>query len=571
MIKINCHTELAMNDRQMPCWTSLLDRAVIAYGFPVPRRSYGRGIELPLALASQLIDASRVTRIDGSPVILGYSGMLLPTRVIGAISGDQTGRAGIQWHLVVNDNLDEPMTFEQGIDSCHDRLLEIDLPSRCRNDKNLDWNAAFQCYVGWHANAVCRAGKSADEIDYKSIRKSGLDGSGSRFELRSFTLGFQHIVTAEATASFVPIQSSIFYQAKTRRYRGIVRQAAKKRVLLYDTTSDRAWFLTCADVILHMIQYRLVQDSEDQKQGAETSIRYGTTPMDTLLINSELDLGEGINFAQCVRSLWDTLEFVRTELNNRWGTDRFSRTLMGQTLMGAEFMACAEEQSEIPIRKKVISRGGFFGPSWVDLVIGDGALALFGSGFGELIGLPTDQSKSICPLWRTVPCNASLMTMMTAVLQQMYDEEPQLPDRPSHISLTPKKLTWTQRGSKLFEACQQPTTDCCCQRIQTIMSESKMLALCHRKTTGRITLPPDGALIFGDQDTVDRRPNRIVKVPKPLPWQRVTGITEGPMAALPDLCVQGPEHSTENASATVDPFDTMNGCLEEGERPSPAQ
>jgi hypothetical protein len=65
------------------CWHRLFRNPVIAKGFPIPSRTENNtGLEMPLNMMADLIEASRATTFDGQLVIKGFCTMLVPTRYV---------------------------------------------------------------------------------------------------------------------------------------------------------------------------------------------------------------------------------------------------------------------------------------------------------------------------------------------------------------------------------------------------------------------------------------------------------------------------------------------------------
>ena len=65
-------------DESSSSWHNLLDRKVIATGFPSDRPPALKGLELPLGLMADLASCNYFTEFDGSYVLKGFTSMDVP-------------------------------------------------------------------------------------------------------------------------------------------------------------------------------------------------------------------------------------------------------------------------------------------------------------------------------------------------------------------------------------------------------------------------------------------------------------------------------------------------------------
>lgn len=84
------------------CWHNLVRNGVVAEGFPISRRpKVGRdcvkGLEIPLQMMARLAQANFVNIFLGSPILKGFSAMLIPS---------ENQEEMIVWHLLHNKNGD---------------------------------------------------------------------------------------------------------------------------------------------------------------------------------------------------------------------------------------------------------------------------------------------------------------------------------------------------------------------------------------------------------------------------------------------------------------------------------
>lgn len=68
------------------CWYFMFRNPVLVAGFPTPIRSEAqKGLEMPLAMMTRLVDTGKIQEFDGSLFIKGFSSMLYPTRRAGRL------------------------------------------------------------------------------------------------------------------------------------------------------------------------------------------------------------------------------------------------------------------------------------------------------------------------------------------------------------------------------------------------------------------------------------------------------------------------------------------------------
>lgn len=483
-------------DGSRHCWTKLLDRAVIAQGFPIPDRGLGRGLEISLFTACQIVGGNKAIDFAGGPVISGLSGTMLPVRSI---------EEGIQWHLLTREpskpmrnslqelkNFSNRMTYGQTVPEIMKSLLASLADPKAK------------CYIGWHPKAISFAGADPSVVNYTAIRKSGLKSPGKRFQLKTFTLGFQQIVTAEAEMSVVPIQSTVWLQRTYSWLDDRLIQAARTRVLLYDVPTQRGWLFRTDEVLLHLLRYQLLPH-QSVKLDTCDSIQ------ETLRMNSRKMVQEGLTVEDIILDKMEVIERLQAELSN-FDKDRYFST----KLFGFDFLQCATRASSFVLKEETLT-GMHIPRSWVQYIHASETPVWFGGGFGELIGLNEDDRSMTCSTWRKMPCDLHLMAVTAQTMRQIYDEEPASQGDGS-ISLTHKRLFWDQGSSMLHEPCHDSCSERCCQRVQLLRTRGRLR---NKQIEAPASLPETGAIIFGDPDMV----KGASKAPKTTAvWQR------GPMS-----------------------------------------
>lgn len=82
------------------CWVGLFRSPIVVEGYPTlsrPQEADGAGLEIPLDIAAQLLQARRVTAFDGRLFVKGFCAMLTLSK---AVEDSQT----FVWHLMTNSN-----------------------------------------------------------------------------------------------------------------------------------------------------------------------------------------------------------------------------------------------------------------------------------------------------------------------------------------------------------------------------------------------------------------------------------------------------------------------------------
>jgi len=76
------------------CWFSMFRNPVVVHGFPILRRPRpNTGLEVPLDMAANLIDARQLHNFAGQLFLKGFSAMLTPVEAVGGV---------VLWHLSYN-------------------------------------------------------------------------------------------------------------------------------------------------------------------------------------------------------------------------------------------------------------------------------------------------------------------------------------------------------------------------------------------------------------------------------------------------------------------------------------
>lgn len=458
------------DQKERECWIPALPSTVIAEGFPVPYRGHAVGLEIPLSVFSGLVGAFHVANYSGGPVIKGFSSMLLPIDV---------GPHGIQWHLVSSADQESPLSYEEGVRLCPNRATSEKIPS------GSIWMS--RCFVGWCRHVESFLGRGPGDVEYDAIHGSHARPIKSRVVLESISAGFQQFGAFQLNAKIIPFQSHVYFQNQWRRFESILALAQKTMVLLYDSGDRRAWLCNGCEVILHMIQSRLVlAPINSEKVGPMIDASRGVAK-DVLLSHAQLAFEENYTIKDMIHNTWSMLEFLDCELRARHSS--FGKPVLKHALWGYEFKSCANETSNFTIGEVYLNAGA---KGWLALVEGMNVLTLLGTGFGDLLRVEKSHESEICSRWQHVPTGSDFMATTVQNLLQIY-EKPWSSDQKT--IMTSLKLQWNRGDAQLFEDCTKPHKNCCCQRVQGIVKSGKF-----KKAIPPGLLESTGGVIFGGSE-----------------------------------------------------------------------
>jgi len=97
-VRFDLHIRDANRSIQGSCWRGLFRSPVTVSGFPIRRRQNSvaeAGAQIPLEIASALINSNMLIKWAGTTYLKGFSALLAMTKVVGET---------VFWHLVYNSN-----------------------------------------------------------------------------------------------------------------------------------------------------------------------------------------------------------------------------------------------------------------------------------------------------------------------------------------------------------------------------------------------------------------------------------------------------------------------------------
>ncbi|KAL6409769.1 hypothetical protein AUP68_06164 [Ilyonectria robusta] len=464
-------------DEKNSCWLSLFPNAVIAYGFPIPERANGMGLEMSVDLMAAIVGARHAVTFDGGVVIKGFSSMFVPV---------MRTRDGIQWHYVANSDPEVQLSYDEGVKQCSNRAL---LP-----DVHLASLATARCFIGWNSLVEIRLGDGATDFD--NIEFSDATEVKATLQIPSASVGFQQFGLAQIDVTFGKRDGKCHFQ-RSSSYRRIVAAAERMFIALFDTGERRGYLVAASGLLLHILHHR-VSSGLGGVPASKINIASAESFTETLLKNAKLRLSsegdEPLFLDDVVSEIWSILELLQAQSISAEKNSKLEiHATWQERLLGYEYKAVVEDWSPMPLKELEILKtcGG-----WPRLVRDVNALVLLANSFGDLIR-PINQ-PSLCHEWKTLPRNMDYIAVPGKVLLGLYSL--------AGCRQTKKRLTATNLqlhggGASLFQPCPTPKErQCLCDRLHQVVSSSSFGQICVTEL-----IEGDGAVVIGKSGSLLKR------------------------------------------------------------------
>lgn len=525
------------------CWLNMFDGGyVLAQGFPTPPRQYGRGLELPLdIMIEQAMTYNAISHtINGEDcmVLKGRYTALVPVYLDGLDTLDQTSE--VQWHLVGKrpglvaiGKIDESKSEENY------RLTDMEFST---TDQELSWEdidqinekglkifpikgvqevSSKRSFVGHFPKAQILVGTDRETYDQLEggPKAKPVHGSVIKFgQAISLTLG-----TNAATAGLFNISAGT--TIKRSKFDSVPKQTnalitdklrndRNKPHILYDISKRIAWMIPEACLVLYLIHYWAVLQSDispvDDQTDPQQPPRPGQDdhkpqPMGSVkehmpFIKASSDaakdaanaiLREFINpkrLPKHIRFMEDPERLVYVtdiiikmyqaidvlvEHQQRKKPGKIQRLIRraDHDLWGYD-LADVAGFDEAPMKSFSISREKCGG--WYELTNPDNRIVvLFGNNFGELIKYEADQL--ICNQWKSVPSKHDFLSAESGTLEYLQKQN----DRTgrSNVFLSDKHALASRHGQK---QCQEEEWPCCNMAWQLTSKEPELIVKVKR-------------------------------------------------------------------------------------------
>ncbi|KAJ8129570.1 hypothetical protein O1611_g4058 [Lasiodiplodia mahajangana] len=460
-----------------PCWLSLFPNAIIAHGFPIPKRADGVGLEMSKELMAAIIGARHLAVFDGGVVIKGFSSMFLPVA---------RTKDGIQWHYVANSDPDVQLSYEEGVKRCPNRALFADI-----DFSSLD---GARCFIGWNSLVEIRVGSETN--DFNNIEYSDAKEIKPTLQIPSASVGFQQFGLAQINLTLGKRDGKCHFQ-RGSSYRRIVSASEKMVVVLFDTGERRGYLTSASRLLLHILRHRM-----SLGLGGVTATRVKITLAggitETLLRNAKLRISsredEPLSLDDAVSEIWSILELLHAQsISVKDKAPLEMHSTWQERLLGYEYMGIVQDRSPMPLKQLEIHKtcGG-----WPRLARDIDALVLLANGFGDLIQ-PIDKENVLCHQWKTLPRHKDYMAIPVKILLDLYSW--------AGCCQTKKRLTSTDlqlhgEGTP-FQPCPMPKECyCSCDRSHQVISNSSFGQICVPKLTEE-----KGAVVIGESKSFLKR------------------------------------------------------------------
>ncbi|KAI1862641.1 uncharacterized protein JN550_010166 [Neoarthrinium moseri] len=344
-------------DERYVCWLSLFSDAVLAYGFPIPERTSGLGLEISAELMAAIIGARHAVTYDQGVVIKGFSSMFIPVKRV-----PDGGSCGIKWQTRIQT---------------YNTLMR-------KGSANVLTERDCQRGFGGQLDALLASIK----IGYRSEELS----TDPRRQRR-----FQQFGLTQIDVTLGKRDGKCHFQRNTS-YRRIVSATKRTVVLLFDTGERRGWLVNATGVLLHNLHHRMPL-GVGGVPASSVSLDSAGSIEETLLRNAKLRISlreEEIFVEEVVTDIWSIVELLQAQ---SIATD-----------------ALAEDWSPMPPKMTNITKTC---GEWPQLVRDVNTLVLLGNGFGEIIR-PLGNLKTLCHRMMALPRDKDYLAIPVSVLLELY-------------------------------------------------------------------------------------------------------------------------------------------------------
>ena len=520
-----------IGNRHNSCWHAIMPCSVVAAGFPIRTRTFGKGLELSLKTMIRLSGVFTAEEMHGKYCFVGSTTMLIPTHI------DSEGN--FQWHLYRRS---------VGTRFQNSNLSESSLLSTERFEwKGLNADSLFhqlktrRHFLGWCPSIVLNVGTENSTYTTESA-----NAHSAPEKLRVQNFGFTAGTSGMGIFSFLVSTNFVLEPNKIQQdqnsdlsFDAILLKARTLQYLVYDVDEKRAWVLPAICAIFHMVHLRI------RCEGFSVQLPYA--PLDWDGANAtykvmkdyqalELRVQQArtkYTLEDAVREIWLGLKScpltpaAKPRLDPR--RDRYN-------LFGYEMIDIATIHDPIRLRKSPVERTG----GWIHLTK-NVALVLICGRIGDAI-----ISTNTTTCWLTVPSQSYLLCATTKSLQELS----------SRAGGTNHQLTedeeWDCPGL-LFEEC-----DCgsrkACNRLQQIVR-------CGKARPPPQPLPMKGAVVFG----LNRRHERTIQRNNIIDQGSQNECSSRTLQLCSDECyLHSQDASVRSSSKTASSLYTLgrNPCIE---------
>ncbi|KAI9662246.1 MAG: hypothetical protein M1821_008412 [Bathelium mastoideum] len=423
------------------CWLDLFRNPVLVEGYPIPRRSrVGSGLETNIDIMASLSNAKYLVDFGRRTFLKGFSRMLVVTKIIGST---------VFWHLFYNQD-GAYISYE---DARVPRLQENDATQTLEMMKL----ATSRHILGWCEKVSCDAGKRNANYNI-SWSKLCRPRNSFAFDKVSITAGKYINV---GTSMSIGIKDKPEHVSFDDDYLSTLDMISERHFVLYDNIDRRVWLLDGASVLLHLLRafikhsqtnsrlkdFFILEDGElveanESQEGGEAAFYVlaneynqslplwpktaAPTEEKTMKLGSEERPEETIKYQKAYFCLKDrVLQICRIlqqilahqdDVYTRDGVGARIKLTPRRQLEGFDFMDVATNQGTLWPKVDCIQA---WGEGWVDLTRKLHCVALFGTGFGQLMK-PIGKPCQLC--MSNIPQGPDLLGITTADLLNIIEK-----------------------------------------------------------------------------------------------------------------------------------------------------
>ncbi|KAF9641243.1 hypothetical protein BFW01_g603 [Lasiodiplodia theobromae] len=215
---------------------------VLAYGFPIPARDFGLGVEMPFDIMTILGLACYPINYGAGLVLKGDNTALIPSK-------ESSGSNAIQWHFVRSSNADSALSWDSISRRCG--------PEDVFCETNWKRLADKRAFVGYFPKAEVHLG--TDDSGFAHIKPSGAPIDDKR------RFNFVNEITGSFGTSGLGIfgggvsGKAVFHRLSEQRIKAAhgmfwnkLCNAKTQPLLLFDTSTKRGWLVPELSGVLHI-------------------------------------------------------------------------------------------------------------------------------------------------------------------------------------------------------------------------------------------------------------------------------------------------------------------------------
>ncbi|KAK5713359.1 hypothetical protein LTR17_017604 [Elasticomyces elasticus] len=408
------------------CWRTLVRNPVVARGYPIARRHQDEeGLEMSLNVMATLAQAYRATVFDGVLVLKGFCTMLVAAARVGQ---------SVLWHYLSGPN---------GRPVCYSTVSKVCAHPGSIGMEGLDSQRHF---LGWAQCATTQIGTQEGNYDVDFTRG---DFAKPGCVLKDVTVGFSKYIGVSAKVA-PGKKDSRLEGTKNCVYESQIDDAETLRVLFYDTPTKRGWLFHGSDALLHMsraylssphappyrhnFSKRLVEAFTHRDPSVSTRTKARSILRDKqnrdMLVSLENDADSDpefsasttvsesenrLRFEDIVVRFYETMREmvghqVKLQEAEQWNIP-ISKSPFAVRLEGFGFADLMSAQPRMKPRYAGLTRSG---PTWMQMTTTNGAINIFGSGFGDLFS-----TASSCKRCTEIPSGYNFLVSSGELLKDM--------------------------------------------------------------------------------------------------------------------------------------------------------